>query len=251
MSYLFNEFLYRPLLNLLFLIYNNIWADLGVAIILLTIIIRLIPLPLFYKSAKDQTIIQKITPRIKEIQKNHKDNKEKQVREIMAVYKEHKVNPLSGFLLMLIQLPILIALYRVFWKGLSSDIFKLLYPFVGVPENISHSFLGLVDLNQKSLAIVIIAALAQYFQSKLLMSVGKKNSKSVGNEGAAAVAEKISRQMVFLGPVLTFVILYSLPSAVGIYWLTTSVFSVIQQIVINKRLGKRNERDTGNSPQVN
>ncbi|KKS82538.1 MAG: Sporulation associated-membrane protein [Candidatus Wolfebacteria bacterium GW2011_GWC1_43_10] len=251
MSYLFNEFLYRPLLNLLFLIYNNIWADLGVAIILLTIIIRLILLPLFYKSAKDQTIIQKITPRIKEIQKNHKDNKEKQVREIMAVYKEHKVNPLSGFLLMLIQLPILIALYRVFWKGLSSDIFKLLYPFVGVPENISHSFLGLVDLNQKSLAIVIIAALAQYFQSKLLMSVGKKNSKSVGNEGAAAVAEKISRQMVFLGPVLTFVILYSLPSAVGIYWLTTSVFSVIQQIVINKRLGKRNERDTGNSPQVN
>ena len=251
MSYLFNEFLYRPLLNLLFLIYNNIWADLGVAIILLTIIIRLILLPLFYKSAKDQTIIQKITPRIKEIQKNHKDNKEKQVREIMAVYKEHKVNPLSGFLLMLIQLPILIALYRVFWKGLSSDIFKLLYPFVGVPENISHSFLGLVDLNQKSLAIVIIAALAQYFQSKLLMSVGKKNSKSVGNEGAAAVAEKISRQMGFLGPVLTFVILYSLPSAVGIYWLTTSVFSVIQQIVINKRLGKRNERDTGNSPQVN
>ena len=251
MSYLFNEFLYRPLLNLLFLIYNNIWADLGVAIILLTIIIRLILLPLFYKSAKDQTIIQKITPRIKEIQKNHKDNKEKQVREIMAVYKEHKVNPLSGFLLMLIQLPILIALYRVFWKGLSSDIFKLLYPFVGVPENISHSFLGLVDLNQKSLAIVIIAALAQYFQSKLLMSVGKKNSKSVGNEGAAAVAEKISRQMGFLGPVLTFVILYSLASAVGIYWLTTSVFSVIQQIVINKRLGKRNERDTGNSPQVN
>ena len=252
MKELFDILFYHPFFNALIFLYSALPIhDLGIAIILLTVFVKALLWPISLQQLKAQRSLQDLQPKIKALQQQYKDDKQALGLAQMKLFTEHKVNPLSGFLLMLIQLPILIALYRVFWKGLSSDIFKLLYPFVGVPENISHSFLGLVDLNQKSLAIVIIAALAQYFQSKLLMSVGKKNSKSVGNEGAAAVAEKISRQMVFLGPVLTFVILYSLPSAVGIYWLTTSVFSVIQQIVINKRLGKRNERDTGNSPQVN
>jgi len=93
MAYLYTQFLYRPLLNLLFFLYNNVYADLGVAIILLTIIVRVVLLPLFYKSAKDQTILQKIAPRIQELQKIHKEDKERQVKEIMAVYKEHRVNP--------------------------------------------------------------------------------------------------------------------------------------------------------------
>ena len=157
MIHLFNEFLYRPLLNLLFLIYNHTVADIGIAVIILTIVIRLVLLPIFYKSAKDQTIIQKITPRIKELQKIHKDDKEKQVSEIMKVYKEHKVNPFSGFLLLLIQLPILIALYRVFLKGFSSDVLSGLYSFVAVPQSIHTMFLGIIDLMSKNVWLVVLA----------------------------------------------------------------------------------------------
>lgn len=236
---LFHEILYRPLLNLLFLIYNSTIADLGIAIIVLTIIIRLILLPLFYKSAKDQTIIQKITPRIKELQRIHKEDKEKQVSEIMKVYKEHKVNPFSGFLLLLVQLPILIALYQVFLKGFSKDVLSQLYSFVSVPASIHTMFLGIIDLNARNIWIVILAGAFQYLQTKLMMTAAKPK---VGEQDKMAdMAAKMSKNLMIMGPVLTVVILYSLPAAVGIYWLTTSVFSVIQQVVINKKIAK-NER---------
>ena len=236
MSFLFNEILYRPLLNLLFLIYNFTVADLGVAIIVLTIIIRLVLLPLFYKSAKDQTIIQKITPRIKELQKIHKEDKERQVQEIMKVYKEHKVNPFSGFVLLLIQLPILIALYRVFLKGFSKDILSQLYSFVSAPSSIHTMFLGIVDLNVRNVWIVVFAGVFQYLQTKLMLAVAKQK---VGEpDKMADMATKMSRNLMIMGPLLTVVILYPLPAAVGLYWLTTSVFSVIQQVIINKRIAK-------------
>lgn len=244
MGNIFNEALYRPLLNLLFLIYNYTWADLGVAIIILTIIIRFVLLPLFYKSAKDQTIIQKITPRIQELQRIHKHDKEKQVSEIMKVYKEHKVNPFSGFLLLLIQLPILIALYRVFLKGFANDVLSQLYSFVHAPASIHTTFLGIINLNAKNVWLVVLAGVFQYLQSKLMFAVSAKKNNPEGQSKELAMAQKMSKNMMIMGPVLTVVILYSLPAAVALYWLTTSVFSVIQQIVINKKIAE-NERIKG------
>lgn len=251
MANLFNTVLYQPLLNLLFVIYNNAYADLGVAIIILTLVIRFVLLPIFYKSAKDQTVMQKIAPKIREIQQTHKNDKERQVKEIMAIYKEHKVNPFSGILLMIIQLPILIALYSVFLRGFSEATLKLLYSFVSIPAHINYSFLGLFDLNQKNIAIVIVAAVGQYLQSYLLLNVNKKNQNAAQPTKEASVAQNVSKQMMYVGPILTFIILYSLPSAVGLYWLTTSVFSVVQQLVINKKINKKNEGDSGDNPKIN
>jgi YidC/Oxa1 family membrane protein insertase len=235
MGYLFNEILYRPLLNALIFLYNTAaFADLGIAIILLTILIRLVLFPLFYKGAKDQAIIQRLAPKIKEIQKNHKEDKQKQATAMMELYKQHKVNPFSGFLLLLAQLPILIALYWVFLKGVSEQSFNILYSFVSKPSVLDHYFLGFIDLSAKNIIVVVAAALVQYFQAKLSLP---KNNKPIKD---LSPVERIGRQMVFIGPVLTLVILYNLPSAVGLYWLTTSLFSVIQQVIINKRI-KNNE----------
>lgn len=239
MSYIFHEFLYRPLLNLLFLIYNNVIADLGIAIILLTLIIRFVLLPIFYKSAKDQTLLQKIAPKIKEVQSKHKDNKEEQVKQMMAIYKEHKVNPFSSFLLLFLQLPILFALYRVFLSGFSEETLRgALYSFVQIPTQIHYSFLGLTQLNEKNMILVIVAAVFQYLQSYLLMNVIKrpKQDAAAGADDMAAVAERLSRKMILFTPILTFVILLSLPAAVALYWLTTSAFSTLQQVVINKKI---------------
>ena len=247
MGNLFNEILYRPLLNLLFLAYDHVLPDIGVAIILVTLFIRFILLPVFYKSAKDQTLIQKIAPRIKEIQQTHKDNKERQVKEMMAVYKEHKVNPFSSFLLLFIQLPILFALYRVFLGGFSSAVLKELYPFVAAPAYVNFSFLGIIPLDQKNIVLVILAALFQYAQSALLLRVAKRPtpspSTSLQKPDMAAMTEKLSRRMMLFTPVLTAVILLPLPSAVALYWLTTSAFSTVQQVVINKKIRERDERN--------
>lgn len=219
MSELFNKILYQPLFNVLVFLYQYL-GDLGVAIIVLTILIRVVLFPLFYKGAKDQAIMQRLAPKIKEIQTNHKNNREEQAKALMGLYREHKVNPLSSFLLILVQLPILIALYQVFMKGL-----------VG-PDFLDLNFLGLIDLSKKSAIIVGLAAVAQYFQGKLSIIKSEKLFKDL------TPMERMGRQMIYLGPILTIIFLYffNLPSAVGLYWLTTSLFSVIQQIIINKRL---------------
>ncbi|MEK7168190.1 MAG: YidC/Oxa1 family membrane protein insertase [Patescibacteria group bacterium] len=216
---LFNKILYQPLFNVLVFLYQYL-GDLGVAIIILTVLIRVVLFPLFYKGAKDQAIMQRLAPKIKEIQTNHKNNREEQAKALMGLYREHKVNPLSSFLLILVQLPILIALYQVFMKGL-----------VG-PDFLDLNFLGLIDLSKKSAIIVGLAAVAQYFQGKLSIIKSEKLFKDL------TPVERMGRQMIYLGPILTIIFLYffNLPSAVGLYWLTTSLFSVIQQIIINKRL---------------
>src|SRR5688572_820076 len=112
----FNTVLYYPLFNLLVLIYNYLPGhDFGIAIIVLTIIIRFILYPVSVKALNSQKALQKLQPQIQELQKKYKDDKEKQAKETLELYRREKINPFSGLLLALIQLPILIALYNVFW----------------------------------------------------------------------------------------------------------------------------------------
>jgi len=203
----------------------------GLAIIGLTLLIRLILYPLFYKSIKNQTILQKLQPHIQKIQLDHKDNKEKQAQALMQLYKDHQVNPFSGIFLLILQLPILIALYQVFLYGFKDESLTGLYSFITSPTHINPSFLGLIDLAKSSIIVVSLAAVLQYLQAKL--SLPKDES---GKEVAGA---KLAKQMSFIGPALTFAILYSMPAAVGLYWMTTSVFSIFQQMYVNKILKKQ------------
>lgn len=217
---MFKTFLIDPLYNLLIFLYQDFaFQDLGIAIILLTVLIRIVLFPFFYKSAKSQLIIQKLQPEVKKIQHDHKENKEKQAQALLELYRNHKVNPFSSFLVILIQLPILIALYQV---------------FLGDFSNVHTLFLGLMDLRNPSILMVGLAALAQYYQGKITLP-----KTEPGKELSAP--EKMGRQMVYLGPVLTGIVLFSLPAAVGIYWLTTSLFSIGQQIYINKTVKITND----------
>ena len=230
MGSFFNTILYQPLFNALVFLYQTIaFQDLGVAIIMLTVVVRVILYPLFYHSFKNQTLMQKIQPHIQKIQHEHKENREKQAQALMELYKQHKVNPFSGFLLILVQLPILIVLYQLFLKGFSLEAFSNLYSFVSAPTEIHNTFLGLIDLKSKSILIVVLAAILQYLQGKLTLP--KRSA-----DGQESPAAKIGRSMIFIGPVLTVVILSTLPAAVGLYWLASSAFSIFQQLLINKQL---------------
>jgi len=153
----FNEALYRPLFNALVLIYTYLpGADFGVAIVLLTVAIKLIVYPLNTKTIKSQKALTEIQPKIKEIQEKYKDDKEKQAQEMMLLYKEKKVNPLSGCLPVLIQFPIIIALYRVFWGGLDPEKLSFLYSFVPNPGEISSMFLGFLNLGEPNIFLALL-----------------------------------------------------------------------------------------------
>ena len=231
---MFKTIFFDPLINLLILFYNLV-GDLGLAIILLTVFVRLVLLPLFYKSAKNQILMQRLQPELKKIQHNHKDNKEKQAQAMMDLYKKHNINPFAGIFTLIIQLPILIALYQVFLEGFSPEIFDNLYYFIAKPEFLNSSFLSLLDLQKSSILMVSLAAVSQYLQGHLTLPPIKTGEEASPMEGMA-------RQMVYFGPVLTVVILYNLPAAIGLYWLVTSLFTAVQQVYINKTLNLEEEK---------
>src|SRR3989344_3474707 len=135
---IFNIFLYRPLFNFLVIIYNYVPGhDFGIAIIILTLIIRVIIYPISVKALNSQKALQKLQPKLQEIQQKYKDDKEKQGVETLELYRKEKINPFSGLFLALVQFPILIALYNVFWNGLNAKELVHLYSFVLNPENIN------------------------------------------------------------------------------------------------------------------
>lgn len=225
----FHITLYQPLFNALVFLYNYMPGhDFGASIIFLTLIIRFVLYPISVKAVNSQTSLQKLQPQVQEIQKKYKDDKEKQAKEILDLYKKEKINPFSGILLALIQLPILIALYQVFWVGLDPKELVVLYSFVSNPGHIDPLFLKLIDLSKPSIVFAVFAGLVQYFQTKMLLP---KSSP----EKAGDVSQKVQKQMNYFFPVFTIIILMNLPSALGLYWTVSGLFSIIQQYLIFKK----------------
>lgn len=230
---LFNVVLYQPLFNALVLLYEYLPGhDFGLAVIALTVGIRLIFYPLGIRAIKSQKALQELQPKIQEIQKKYKNEKEKQAKATMELYKKEKINPLSGCLPLLIQLPILIALYRVFWKGLQPEAMTHLYSFVPHPGIIDPSFFGILNLAQPSIILALFAGITQFFQTKMMTPKTPKAKKSEGQ--MSQFSGMMQKQMLYFFPIFTVLILWKLPSAIAIYWIVTSVFSIFQQLLIFK-----------------
>lgn len=226
---IFNKVLFQPLFNALILLYNFLPGnDFGIAVIALTVLIRLALYPLMAKSLKSQKVFSKLQPKIKEIQEKFKDDKSKQAEEMVKLYKEAKMNPLSGFLPLLIQLPLLIALYQVFWKGLQPEAMNNLYAFIPNMGQIDPSFLGVINLSQASMFLAVLAGTFQFIQTKTMNPKSKKKGKT------NKMADMMQKQMLYFLPFFTVVILLRLPAAIALYWIVTSLFSIGQQRSINK-----------------
>lgn len=229
----FNTILYQPLFNALVLLYEFLPGhDFGIAIIVLTILIRLLFFPLMAKSLKSQKTITELQPKIQDIQKKYKKDREKQTKEIMELYQREKINPLGGCLPVLIQLPILLALYRVFWRGLQPESLHFLYSFVPNPGSINPSFLGILNLSNPSWVLAVLAGIGQYFQAKMVNP--KKRKLEKGAEMADQISAQMSGQMIYFFPIFTVILLLRLPAAVGLYWVATVLFSILQQRLIYK-----------------
>ena len=226
--------IYQPLFNALIFIYQSVGLqDLGISIIVLTILVRVILFPLFHKSEHYQAAMQKLQPKIKEIQKLHKGDTQKQSEALMHLYREHNINPFSGFLLLLIQLPVFITLYQVFAGDFAGTSLDGLYAFVSRPTEVHQTLLNLINLQESSIILVILAAIFQYLQGYLATA-------KVSGEGELSSAEQIGKQMIFIGPIITVVVLLNLPAAIALYWTVNGIFSVIQQYIVNKKLNNTN-----------
>lgn len=231
MSFFWQEFLYKPLFNILIFLYNTIaFKDIGIAIIEITVIIRLILLPPSIKSLKAQISLQKIQPALDKIRAKYKDNKQKQTQAIMDFYQKNKINPFASCLPTLIQFPILIALFWIFRDALSSNNMHLLYPFVSNPGKVNSLFLGFVDLSQKgNFILAILAAVTQFVQSKMITPKPLKSQEN-------STQSILGTQMIYFLPLLTFVFALQFPAGLALYWAVTTVCIIITQFFVLKKV---------------
>ena len=240
MKFIFELFLYQPLFNLFVSIYNVV-PDVGAAIVILTIIVKLALHPFTSKSVIAQKALQDLQPKLAEIKKKHKGDQQAIAQETMALYKENKVNPFGSCLPILIQLPVFLALYWVLRAGLTTDNFDLLYSFVANPGSINTFTIGGIDLSVPNVYLAVMAGLAQFWQAKTMST--KKAPKAAG-DGAADedTMAMVNKQMLYFMPVITVFIGMSFPGGLALYWFLSTLFTAAHQQIVFKK--KSTNKDT-------
>jgi len=219
MSYIYHLFFFDPLYNFFLFLFRVLpWADAGMIVILLTVLVRLILYPLSRKAVLTQARMSEIAPDLEKIKEKYKDKPEEQARQTLALYKQKKVNPFSGILVIIIQIPVIFALYQVFLR---------------LPEGVDTTLLGFFDISGKSVLFALLAAISTYFQFHI-STAGKKAPQ--GNSFGDNLAKSMHVQMRYIFPVIAFFISYQISAVIALYWFTTNLFSIGQEVFVRRYL---------------
>ncbi len=233
MIWIWNTIFYNPLYNLLVYLIDIIPThDVGIAVILVTLIVSLVLFSISKKAIRTQLKMKEIEPELAKIKETIKDKTEQSVATL-ALYKKNNINPFSGILMAFIQIPILFALYYVFYKGGLPEIHKdILYGFVRVPFDVNMNFLGILDIGKKNLIMAIIAGISQFVQAQI---VSPKTKRSEKNSMAEDFAHSMNMQMKYFFPFIILMIGAGLPSALPLYWTSRSIFMSLQELVVRRK----------------
>jgi YidC/Oxa1 family membrane protein insertase len=247
MKELFTSLIVQPFYNALIFLMDFITPDLGLAIIILVVAFRLILFPLSRSQIRTQIKMQQLQEPLKKLREKYKDKPEILGKKMMELYKEYNMNPFSGFLLLMIQLPLLIGLYRVFLgAGLPEINNDLLYTFMPSPEGINTIFLGFIDLTSSSVILAMLVSITSYFQFKLLMSKKNKALEEAKNSEKDKGAEKkepgimedamknVQSQMIFVMPIMMLFVSYTFGAIIALYFLVGNLFAIGQEMYIRK-----------------
>ncbi|MDD2346752.1 MAG: membrane protein insertase YidC [Kiritimatiellae bacterium] len=212
--------------------FHRLIPDYGIAIILLTFLVRIIFWPLTHSSTVSMKKMQELQPKLKELQTKFKDNPQKMQQETWALYRENKVNPLSSCLPMLIQIPVFIALFTV----LRSAVELRYAPFLWIadlsePENL---LAGVLPIPLNILPILMSGTMA--LQSYLTPSTGDPQQQ---------------KMMMVMMPVMMLLMFYNFPSALALYWTVSQILAIIQMIVIRRKTARAGQGPgDGVTPEV-
>lgn len=209
-SFIWNTLIKTPINSALIFFYSLLFHNLGLAIIALTILIQLVLTPLRLPSLRTSKKLQELKPHLDGLKEKHKDDQTALVQAQLELYRQHGVNPLGGILPTLISIPVIIALYQVLLGTLQNS------------GGLSTSFLWLNLAKPDPFFILpVLVGVTQYFSSKLLMP----QTTNTPEDSMAAM----QNQMKFIFPIFSAFIVASLPSGVGLYWIASLIFSIIQQ----------------------
>jgi len=239
LSSFFHTFIYDPLYNaLVFLVTLVPFADVGLAVIVLTIIVKLILFPLSIKAVKTQLAIRAMESELSALKEKYKNNREEHARQTMTLYKKHGVNPFSSVLLLLIQLPIILGLYWVFARGglpvINPDV---LYSFTPIPDVFNMRFFWVNDIAGRSIVLALLAGITQYFQIKLTLPPMKKRGKTPSLK--EDLAHSFHLQMRYVMPLVVIGIAYVISAAIALYWTTSNLFAIGQELYVRRKIKSR------------
>ncbi|MDP3661600.1 MAG: YidC/Oxa1 family membrane protein insertase [bacterium] len=236
----FKVVFYQPLYNgLVFLMDVIPGADAGIAVIILTVLVKLVLYPLSKRSIETQFAMRKFQPELDALKKQYANNREGFARATMAFYKEKRINPFSSFFLLLLQLPVIISLFYVFYRGGLPEINETLrYAFIPRPE-VSMEFLGLIDIAGKSIFLAALAGITQFFQVKLALPPPAPGTRDGSFQGE--LAHGMHMQMKYVMPIFAAIAAYTISGAVALYWVTSNLFAIGQELVVRRRLLKTQE----------
>lgn len=246
MGNIFFVAIYQPLYNLLVLFYDLLpWGGVGLAIILVTILVKSAVFPLTFKSMKVQKEMQEIQPKINEIKAKYKDNQEEMAKQLMAVYKVHKVNPFASCLPTILQLVIFITLYRVLSAGIQTVDASTLYPFVHDPGMMAHVFLGM-DLTVVSIPLAILSAGMQFIQARQMIT---RRPPKEARQGTAAMDEDMTATMnkmtLTVLPVMMLVLgVTTLPGGTTLYIFVSTLLTYILYAIFITPSGTKADKTT-------
>src|SRR3989339_1013623 len=243
MGAIFNTFLYHPLLNIFVWMYDYLPGhDIGLVIIIITIILRLALYPLTNKSLKAQKDLQELQPKLEEIKQKFKDDKQAQAQATMELYKHNKVNPMASCLPLIVQLVVLIALYQVLRNMLNPeyDIAGNLYSFIKNPGVINSLSFGFLELSKKSVVLAFLAGAAQFWQAKSMNRAKPPTTAGAGGKDESMMVI-MNKQMLYMMPVMTVFIGMSLPAGLTLYWFWSTLLMALQQVWLFKKHDKNDE----------
>ena len=244
MAELFTTLLYQPILNV-FVGLHGVVGDVGIVVLIMTVVIKGALWPLTHKSIAAQKSLQELQPKMKEIKEKYKDDQQQMAQETMKLYKEHKVNPFGSCLPILIQLPIFIALYWVLRNVFTTESFDLLYSFIAHPGEIDPYSFGVINLRDSNIVLALAAGAAQFWQAKTMTR--RRAPKEAGKGGKDEdMMAMMNKQMLMFMPILTIFISMSLPGGVALYWFLSTLMTAIQQHF----LFKKKKNDGGGSGDV-
>jgi YidC/Oxa1 family membrane protein insertase len=238
---MFQTLLVQPAYNLFILLIGFMpGGDVGLAIIALTLLIRVVFYPAFSASIRTQMGMQRVQGELDEINTTYKDNADEKAKRTMALFKEHKIRPFGALLALLIQLPVFLALsYTFFREGLPKIATNLLYSGVSVPAHINFEFLGVLNLlaTHNILLALIVAALQWGVASLSLARMNTAPKTALNKNKDKEAALQMQQQMMrYALPVMMGVLAYLFPSAMGLYLSTMAVISLGQEWLIRRQL---------------
>ncbi len=236
-----NNIIYEPLYNALIFILGIVpGADVGVAVVVLTVMVKFALFPTARKVSRTQFVIKKIQPELDKLKKKYskKEQRQELAFKTLELYKKHNINPLSGLVIILVQIPVVLGLYWVFYKGGLPDINSdILYSFVNGDISPDMMFLGLINMSEKSLVLATLAGITQFIHMTIIMPNIHKA------EGTPTLKDDFMRsmqiQMKYFMPILVIIVAYIISSAVALYWVTNNIFTIGQELWIRRSLKER------------